>query len=373
MMRVPLSRPDITEQDIQAVVNVLRSPFLSLGPKVEEFERKLASYVGRRYAVAVSSGTGGLHLAVKALGIGEGDEVITTPFSFVSSANCMLFERARPVFADIDPTTLNIDVEKIEERITKRTKALLPVHVFGRPCNMKAIGEIARRHRLAIIEDACEALGASLDGKKVGTFGSSAVFAFYPNKQMTTGEGGIIVTDNRRMAELCRSLRNQGRGGSGRWLTHTRLGYNYRITDIQCALGISQLKRLDGILEKRNKVAEYYRKRLSPVEGVMTPAPAEGGTISWFVFVVLLGDGYGQRERNLLMGLLEDAGIETNNYFPPIHLQAFYRKTFGYRRGDFPITEAVSERTIALPFHTNLSRREIDYVCDTLTSSLKRL
>ena len=372
-MKIPLSRPEITEQDIAAVVKVLRTARLSLGPKVGEFEERIAQFAGTRHAIAVNSGTSGLHLCVKAAGIGEGDEVITTPFSFVASANCVLFERARPVFVDIDPETLNLDVDRIEEKITTRSKAVLPVHVFGNPCKMDSIMEIARRRRLRVIEDACEAIGAEYRGKRAGGFGIAGVFAFYPNKQMTTGEGGVIVTDNRKIAEICRSLRNQGRSGDGRWLRHTRLGYNYRITDIQCALGISQLGRLEGMLEKRNRVAEYYRKKLAPVEGVKLPSLTGGSRISWFVFVILLKDSYRQRHRNRLVQLLAEAGIETGNYFPALHLQPFYRKTFGYRRGDFPITESVSERTIALPFHSNLSKKEMDYVCEILTSSLKRL
>jgi perosamine synthetase len=373
MMKIPLSRPDVTEDDIEAVVEVLKTPYLSLGPKIEEFERKLAQYVGSKYAVAVNSGTSGLHLAVKALGLGERDEVITTPFSFVASANCILFERATPVFVDIDPGTFNMDVEKIEEKITKRTRAILPVHVFGRPCNMTSIRQVARERKLMVIEDACEALGAEWKGRRVGTFGSCAVFAFYPNKQMTMGEGGVIVTDSRRVAELCRSLRNQGRSANGRWLKHTRLGYNYRITDIQCALGVSQLERLDMILEKRNRVADHYIERLAQIADVKAPVPGPGGRMSWFVFVVLLKDNYGQPQRRRLMELMAEAGVETSNYFPPIHLQPLYRKAFGYKRGDFPHTESVAGRTLALPFHTNLSGEEIDYVCESLAAAVKRL
>lgn len=373
MIRVPLARPDITERDIKAVVAVLRTTQLSLGPKIDEFEKRMADYVGTRYAVAVSSGTAGLHLAVRSVGLTEGDEVITSPFSFIASANCILYEKARPVFVDIDPATLNVDPRAIEKNITGRTKAILPVHVFGRPCDMTAMARIARKYGLKIIEDACEALGGEWKGQRVGTFGSCAVFAFYPNKQMTTGEGGVIVTDSRRIADLCRSLRNQGRGGNGRWLRHTRMGYNYRITDIQCALGISQLSRFESMLAKRNRVAGYYRKRLTNIKGITAPMPPGDGRMSWFVYVVLLDEVYGQKERDRLIRRLAARGIESSNYFPPIHLQPFYRKAFGFRKGDFPITESIAERTLALPFYNSLQEGEVGYVCEVLAEELLRL
>ena len=262
---IPLSRPDISDADIQAVVDVLRTPFLSLGPKLAEFEECFAAYTGARFATAASSGTAALHLAVGAMGLGPGDEVITSPFSFVASANCLLFENAVPVFADIDPVTFNVNPELIERLVTPRTRAILPVHVFGRPADMDAILEIAERHNLRVIEDSCEALGARWRGRAVGTLGDAGAFAFYPNKQMTTGEGGMIVTSDPAVDRLFKSLRNQGRGESGAWLQHERLGFNYRLSDINCALGLSQLSRIDAILESRRLVAEEYRRHLAAI------------------------------------------------------------------------------------------------------------
>ncbi len=373
MIRIPLSMPEIGPEDIESVSVVLKTGRLSLGPKIEEFEEKVAAFAGSRYAIAVNSGTSGLHLCIKAAGITKGEEVITTPFSFIASANCILYENAVPVFVDIDPETLNLDVNRIEDKITARTKAILPVHVFGSPCPMDRIMGPARRHGLRVIEDACEAIGAEYNGRRVGSAGLAGVFAFYPNKQMTMGEGGVIVTNNRKVAESCRSLRNQGRSGDGRWLRHARLGYNYRLTDMQCALGISQLKRLDEMLADRERVAGYYLRRLAHIEGVIAPSLPEEGKLSWFVFVVRLNESYGRRERNRLMQLLQGAGVETGNYFPPIHLQPFYRKTFGYKKGDFPVTESVSDRTIALPFYNALKENEVAYVCDALKTSLALL
>jgi perosamine synthetase len=373
MIRIPLSRPEIMNRDIKSVLKVLKTPNLSLGPKVEEFEDKIAHFIGSKYAVAVNSGTSGLHLCVKALGIGKGDEVITTPFSFVASANCVLYEGTKPVFVDIDPKTLNLDVDQIEHKITKRTKAILPVHVFGNPCDMGKMVTVARRHRLWIIEDACEAMGAEYRGRRVGNFGISGVFGFYPNKQLTTGEGGMIVTDNKKIAEICRSLRNQGRTSGERWLSHHRLGYNYRLSDIQCALGISQMERITTILERRERVARYYQIRLKDVKGIELPYSEKGNKISWFVFVIRLDKNYQKRHRDELMRRLMAHGIECNNYFPPIHLQPFYRKTFGYGKGDFPITESVSERTLALPFYNYLKEAQVQYVCDVLKTLLEKM
>ncbi len=276
-MRIFLSRPDITRREIELVNQVLQGPQLSGGPFLERFEQGIARYVGTRWAVGVSNGTCGLHFAVKVAGLKEGDEVITTPFSFVASANCILYERARPVFVDIEPRSLNMDVNLIVDAITPRTRAILPVHVFGHPCPMDEILSIARRHRLLVIEDACEALGAEYDGRKVGTFGDCAVFAFYPNKQMTTGEGGVIVTDNEEFAKAFRSLRNQGRDDDGTWLRHVRLGYNYRLSELSAALGVAQLERVDELLTKRAKVAHWYTQRLRDREGIEVPCPPERG------------------------------------------------------------------------------------------------
>jgi len=369
-MEIPLSRPDITEREIEAVMAVLRTPRLSLGPKLEEFEEKLARYAGVRHAVAVNSGTSALHLIVKALGIGEGDEVITTPFSFIASANCVLFERATPVFVDIDPKTLNIDVSKIEEAITPRTKAILAVDVFGHPAEWDELERIAKRHNLKLIEDSAEALGAEYKGKRAGSFGDAAVFAFYPNKQITTCEGGAILTDNTEIARLCRSLRDQGRGESSDWLEHERLGYNYRLSEISCALGIAQLERIDEILSKRERVARFYDECLSRINGIETPSVASGVKISWFVYVVRLKEHYSRIDRDRILQGLRERGIGCSNYFSPIHLQPFYRELFGYKPGDFPVTERAAERTVALPFYNNLTEAEIEYVVSQLEALL---
>jgi perosamine synthetase len=386
-MKIPLSNPDITEKERKGVLEVLNTPHLSLGPKLEEFEQKFARYIGVRYAVAVNSGTSGLHLCVRAIGIKEGDLVITTPFSFISSANCTLFERAKSIFVDIDEKTLNIDVDKIEHCIEKlkkensEVKAVLPVHVFGRPCEMDDIMSVAREYKVKVIEDAAEATGAEYlsnrerekEWKKVGTFGDCGVFAFYPNKQMTTGEGGMVVTDDEEIYKLCRGLRNQGRSETNAWLQHERLGYNYRLSDINCALGIAQLERLDEILAKREKVAKLYNERLEGVEELILPQFEKNKKISWFVYVVRLQDKYSKEDRDKILEKLKQKGIGCSNYFTPIHLQPFYRKMFGYKIGDFPVTEKVSERTIALPFYNNLKKEQIDYVCENLITIIRSL
>jgi perosamine synthetase len=373
--KVPLSRPDISDRERTAVMEVLDSPWLSLGPKLAQFEEAFARYLSVPFAIAVNSGTSALHLCVKAAGVGPEDEVITTPFSFVASANCILFERARPVFVDIDAETLNIDVTRLPHSITARTKALLPVHVFGRPCDMKTIRHIADNRKLKIIEDACEAVGATADGRFTGTFGDTGTFAFYPNKQMTTGEGGMIVTSDEQVARSCRQWRNQGRGSSGGWLQHETLGFNYRLSDINCALGIAQLSRLDGMLEKRAKVARKYTELLAKhAPEVITPAPAKPHEkISWFVYVIRLAAEFTVEDRNEVMRQLNSRGIECNNYFSPIHLQPFYREQFGYAPGDFPVCESVSARTIALPFFNSISDDEIQLVCSSLGAILTSL
>jgi perosamine synthetase len=370
--RVPLSRPDISQADIDAVVAVLRTPYLSLGPKVPEFEKAFADYLGVRRAVAVNSGTSGLHVVVRALGLGPGDEMITTPFSFVASANCALFERARPVFVDIDEATWNLDVAKLEAAVTDRTRLLLPVHIFGRPMPMDRVLQVAEARGIPVVEDACEALGATCQGRKVGTFGRAATFAFYPNKQMTTGEGGMIVTDDDRFADLCSSLRNQGRDAGAGWLAHARLGYNYRLADINAALGLAQLKRLPEFLRMRSEVARRYLEKLARLEELVLPAPYEDGELSWFVFVVRLADRFTQRDRDAVLESLRRDGIGCNNYFTPIHLQPFYRE-LGYKPGDFPVCEKVSARTIALPFYNRLAEKDQDLVVATLKSALAGL
>ncbi len=369
-MKIPLARPDITECEIQAVVSVLRTPQLSLGPKLGEFEQKIASYAGVRYAVAVNSGTSALHLIVRSLGLTEGDEVITTPFSFVASSNCLLFERVTPVFVDIDPQTLTLDVRQIEPMITEKTKAILAVDVFGHPAEWDELERIARKYNVKLIEDSAEALGAEYKGRKAGSFGDAAVFAFYPNKQITTGEGGVVLTNSEEIAKLCRSLRNQGRGEANEWLQHERLGYNYRLSEINCALGIAQLERLDEILRKRERVAHVYNERLRKIQSVHVPYRAPHVKISWFVYVIRLSDEYSQTDRDRVIEGLRGRGIQCGKYFSPIHLQPFYRELFGYKPGDFPVTESVAARTIALPFYNTLTEEQIDYIVTALKAVL---
>ncbi|MCU0641471.1 MAG: DegT/DnrJ/EryC1/StrS family aminotransferase [Candidatus Margulisbacteria bacterium] len=370
-MQIPLSSPDITKKEIKAVTDVLSTPHLSLGPKLPEFEQALADYAGVKYAVAVNSGTSALHLIVRALGIGQGDEVITTPFSFIASANCILFEQAKPVFVDIDPRTMNIDASKIEEKITKNTKAILAVDVFGYPAEWAELEKLAKKHGLALIEDSCEALGAQYRRKKAGSFGNAGCFAFYPNKQITTGEGGVIVTNDKKISQLCKSMRNQGRDENAGWLQHQRLGYNYRLSDINCALGIAQMRRLDEILDKRERVAGMYHDRLRSLKGIeLPPRSTDRIKRSWFVYVVKLSAGYKLKDRDFILKGLRRKGIGCNDYFSPIHLQPFYVEMFGFKKGDFPVTETVSQRTIALPFYNNLKAEQAGYVADTLKDLL---
>ncbi|HUU17211.1 MAG TPA: DegT/DnrJ/EryC1/StrS family aminotransferase [Sedimentisphaerales bacterium] len=397
-MQIYLSRPDITEREIEAVCEVLRSPNLSLGPKLAEFEQVFASYIGTKRAVAVNSGTSGLFLCMLALGIEPGDEVITTPFTFVASATSVMMAGARPVFVDIDPVSLNIDPANIEAGITARTKAILPVEVFGNPVGLDRLCEIAQKHNLAVIEDSCEALGSALNGKKVGTFGTMSVFGFYPNKQITTGEGGMILTDDDYLADMCVSLRNQGRdphrfastsdltelsraassvepqkqSSKGGWLAHDRLGYNFRLSDINCALGIVQLSRIDQIKAKRRQVAKWYQEILADDDRLIVPAEPDGCDISWFVFVVRLADGSTGAQRDRVLQAMRSQNIQVNNYFPPVHLQPFMVEQFSYKQGDFPVTEAVCNSTIALPFYNNLTKDEVAIVCETLKEVLDK-
>jgi len=372
-MQIPLSRADITEEEIEAVSSVLRSPYLSLGPKLAEFENSFASYIGRKRAVAVNSGTSGLFLAMKALGIGQGDEVITTSFTFISSATTIMMTGACPVFVDIDLDNLNIDPAKIESKITEKTKAILPVEVFGSPAGFEKVCEIAQRHGLVIVEDSCEALGSALNGRKAGTFGTVSVFGFYPNKQITTGEGGMILTDDGKVADLCVSLRNQGRAKKGSWLGHERLGYNFRLSDIACALGLVQLSRLEEIKARRKQVAKWYQRFLGGDERLILPAEAPGCELSWFVFVVRLSDSFTFEQRNNLVEAMREKGIQVSNYFSPVHLQPFMVEQFGYKAGDLPITESVSKRTIALPFFNNLTEEQVAIVCKQLQQILDNL
>jgi len=371
--KIPLAQPDITNLEKKAVLEVLKTPNLSLGPKLKEFERKIAKYVGVKYAVAVNSGTSALHLIVRALRIKDGDEVITTPFSFIASANCILYERAKPVFVDIDEKTLNIDPLKIENKITKKTKAILTVDVFGYPADWDKLKKIAKKYKLFLIEDSAEALGSEYRGKKCGSFGEAGIFGFYPNKQITTGEGGVVVTNNRDIAELCRSMRNQGRQERGGWHFYQRLGYNYRLSDINCVLGITQMERIKEILEKRNKVANMYNEKLRDLFALEILYTGPNIKMSWFVYVVRLNKRYLQKDRDKIIKEMSKRGIQTSNYFPCIHLQPFYRKRFGYKLGDFPVAENVSQRTIALPFYNNLKEREINYVVKNLKEIITKL
>lgn len=371
-MNVPLSNPDITESEIKAVVSVLKTSSLSLGPKLQEFEEDFAAYLGLKYAVALNSGTSALHLCVRALDIKDGDEVITTPFSFVASTNCFLFERAKPVFVDIRTDTLNIDESKIEAKITKKTKAILPVHVFGYPANMKKIRSIAKKHHLAVIEDACEAIGAKIGNKKAGTFSDCAVFAFYPNKQMTTGEGGMLVTNNKKIAETAKSLRNQGRDSMA-WLVHNRMGYNYRLSDINCALGVAQLRRIEQLLKKRENIADKYNKILKNIPDIiLPPINIAENKRSWFVYVIRLKDEFSPKQRDKLIDLLRQDGVGCNVYFPAIHLQP-YIKELGFEKGDFPITEQVADRTVAIPFFNNLADNQIEFVAERVKTNLEKV
>jgi len=368
VIEIPLSSPDIDPSDIDAVVEVLNSRWLSLGPKVEIFEKNIAAVAGVKHAVAVNSGTIALHLGVNALGLKPGDEVITTPFSFIASANCLLFEGLKPVFVDIDPHTYNIDPALISAAITPKTRAILAVDVFGQPADWDALKDIARQRHLLLIEDSAEAIGARYKGQPVGGFGEFGVFAFYPNKQITTGEGGVLVSDNEPLAAHCRSLRNQGRGQGAAWLQHQRLGYNYRLSDINCALGISQLARLPQMLARRAQVAGWYNELLAPFKDVHPLKVCGHNQISWFVYVVRLGNRFSQADRDEILNKMKARGIQCSNYFAPIHLQPFYRE-MGYASGDYPVTEQVGARTIALPFFNHLQKDQVKQVVKALSAT----
>ncbi|MCX6718058.1 MAG: DegT/DnrJ/EryC1/StrS family aminotransferase [Candidatus Staskawiczbacteria bacterium] len=370
--KIPLSKPDISAKEIKAVENVLKTSYLSLGKKYLEFEKMMAKYAGVKYAVATNSGTSGLHLIIKALGLGEGDEVITTPFSFIASSNCILYEKAKPVFVDVDENTFNIDVKKIEEKITKKTKAILAVDVFSQPADWDELKKIAKKHKLFLVEDSAEALGSEYKGKKCGSFGDAAVFAFYPNKQITTGEGGIILTDNKKIYEMGRSMANQGRKVSnGKWLEHVMLGYNYRLDEMSCALGISQMQRINEILKKRKNVAELYNKKLKGIKDLEIPCIKPENKLSWFVYVVKLSENFSGAKRDKIIKKMAEQGIQCSDYFQAIHLQPFYKNNFGYKKGDFPVAENISKRTLALPFFNNLTEKEIDFVVKNLKEILE--
>jgi perosamine synthetase len=367
--RIPAAQPVIGERERELVLEVLESGQLSLGPRLPEFERRFAAWLGAEHASAISSGTAGLHLAVRAAGIEGGDEVVTSPFSFVASANSVVYERAKPVFCDIDPRTLNIDPEAAAAAVTERTTGLLPVHIFGYPADVPALERLAGERGLWIVEDACEALGARHgDGTTVGARGNPAVFAFYPNKQMTTGEGGIVISPDAATKEQVDSERNQGRAPDMGWLDHDRLGFNYRLSDIACALGIAQLERLDGMLANRARVAALYSQALAAIEGLTLPCPdADGDERSWFVYVVQLPR---DRARDATIEVLRERGIDTKPYLPAIHLMSYYRESFGHREGEFPVCEDVARRSIALPFFPAMSEGQVARVAEELRAVL---
>ena len=363
-------RPYITKKAEQYVLQALKSGVLSMGPFIDRFEKAFAKAVGSKYACAVSSGTAGLHIALIAAGIGPGDEVITSPFSFIASANAILYVGATPVFVDIDPKTYNIDVSKIEKAITARTKAILPVHIFGQPAQMDEVVRIAGKHNLAIIEDACESLRAEYRGVQAGTFGVAGIFAFYANKQMTTGEGGMVVTNSKRMDGLFRSLRNQGRAPNMQWLDHERLGYNYRMDEMSAALGLAQVEQLDFLVEKRKELAAWYTQDLASLGAVETPYTGPGSTHTWFVYVVRI-----KNKRIIRDKVIEDlakAGVYTKPYLPSIHLFSFYKEKFGYTEGDYTVSERVSGSTLALPFYIGLTKQDIKHIVAVLAKTLKK-
>jgi dTDP-4-amino-4,6-dideoxygalactose transaminase len=390
-----MSSPDLTLGEATAVREVLTTAHLSIGPRIDQFEGDFRFYIGARHACAVSSGTAGLHLAVIAAGVGDGSLIITTPFSFVASANCALYERAVPIFVDVDPATGNIDPALVTAAVrdlsgasgnsrerwlprtvrprsitTQELKAVLPVHAFGQPADTDPIIEIAREHSLFVIEDACEAIGSEYKGRRAGTLGDVGVFAFYPNKQMTTGEGGMLVTDRLDWDVLFRSLRNQGRDVFDAWLTHRRLGYNYRLDELSAALGLAQLSRIDELLARRQQVAEWYSDRLADIEGVEIPVLSPKTTrMSWFVYVVRLDAG---ADRRAVMEALAERGIPSRPYFTPIHLQPFYGERFGYQRGDFPVAESLGERSLALPFSGVMTEGQVSEVCEHLSAVLQQ-
>jgi perosamine synthetase len=387
-----MAAPDITDVEAEAVLQVLKSGRLSIGPCIEAFERRIADFVGSRNAIGVSSGTAGLHMAMIVAGVRLGDYVITTPFSFVASANCILYERAVPVFIDVDSASGNIDSERARQaiediaqggerardwlprshrdhRIQGRLAAAIPVHVYGQPAEMDPLLLTARKHGLRVVEDACEALGSEYQGRRAGSLADAGVFGFYPNKQITTGEGGMIVTDNDEWADLFRSLRNQGRDKFDAWLDHSRLGYNYRLDELSAALGVVQMNRAEQLLAKREQVARWYNTHLSDVEYVQLPYLGPTTTrMSWFVYVIRLAD---RLDRAHVIKRLEAMGVPSRVYFPPIHLQPFYVRSFGYREGDYPIAERLARCSLALPFHPGMTEEQVEFASSALRTVVR--
>jgi perosamine synthetase len=368
---IPLARPLVGAREEELLLETLRSRRLALGPRLAEFESALGARLGGAHVSAVSSGTAGLHLAIRAAGVERGDDVVTTPFSFVASANCLLYEGARPVFCDIDPRTLNISAEAAADAVTDRTTGLLPVHIFGYPADMAAFERLAADRALWLVEDTCEALGAvHADGAPVGGRGNLSVFAFYANKQLTTGEGGAVVSSSDELKERIDSERNQGRAPDMGWLDHDRLGFNYRLDDLACALGIAQLERLDDMLAARARIAGLYSEALADVDGLELPCPDEGGNRrSWFVYVMQLPPGV---DRDATVGAMRERGVDTKPYLPAIHLFSFYRERFGHREGEFPVCEDVARRSLALPFFPELTDGEVERVVESLRTVIDR-
>ena len=387
---IPMSSPDLTEAERQAVLDVLNSSNLSMGPKIAAFEKAFTQFTGCKHAIAVNSGTSGLHLCVRAAGIGEGDYVITSPFSFVASANSILFEKAIPVFVDAEPVTGNIDPQKAAEaahdlmeggRAAQRwlprrgagsngkLKAILAVDVYGQPADYDALRKVTDEYHLGLIEDSCESLGSAYKGRNAGTLGDLAVFAFYPNKQITTGEGGIVVTSDDAAANMMLALRNQGRAPGDTWLQHTYLGYNYRMDEMSCALGAVQMSRIENLLANRSKVAGWYNQRLKEIRGIHAPALVESTSkVSWFVYVTRLNAGISRDE---VAQRLKERGIPVRPYFSPIHLQPYMMDMFAFQAGDFPVTEDLGERSMALPFSGIMTENQVDTVCSALMDVLK--
>jgi perosamine synthetase len=392
-MKIPMSSPDLNAADRQAVQDVLNTPNLSMGPKIAAFEAAFCDLTGVQHAIGVNSGTAGLHLCVRAAGVGPNDLVLTTPFSFVASANVILFEKAIPIFVDVDPRTGNIDPkllsraaedlrqggDQAQKWLPRRwpalnegrlgaVRAILPVDVFGQPADYDAINSIAQRYKLPVIEDSCEALGGAYQGRLAGTLGDYGVFAFYPNKQITTGEGGMIITDDPEAADFMRALRNQGRAPGDTWLQHTYLGYNYRLDEMSAALGLAQLVRLDGLLERRARVADWYAAHLAAVEGVSPPGLVPSTTrVSWFVYVIRVDEDI---NRDVLAKILDAQGIPVRPYFAPIHLQPYMKEMFGFQPGDFPVTEDLGTRSLALPFSGQMTEEMVAWVCQRLAEAL---
>lgn len=390
--QIPMSSPDITDAEREAVAEVLQTPNLSMGSKIQNFEAAFQKYLGTKHAIGVSSGTAGLHLCVRAVGVEQGDLVITTPFSFVASSNVILFEGAVPIFIDIDPITGNINPQLVAEAVkdlmdgpefqkkwfprqgaenAKQLKAILPVDVFGQPADLDPICEIAKEYGLKVIEDSCEALGAEYKGRKAGTIGDFGVFAFYPNKQMTTGEGAVIITEDDQAADMMRALRNQGRALGDTWLQHTYLGYNYRLDEMSAALGEVQASRIDIMIDKRANVAKWYSERLATIPGIEVPIVVPTTTrISWFVYVIRFSQDL---DRDQIAQKLGERGVPARPYFIPIHQQPYMVSRFGFQDGDFPITEDIGKRSLAIPFSSVMTEEQVDYVCQSIVGVIKNL